>query len=602
MKSNCFIIFFSLIFLQANSQDAAYPDSLLKVLKQSTKEDSNRITNTLNLSYAMVYEKPDTSMKLADEALEMAKRIQWQKGIALSLREKGLVYYFQSDLLNAMDYSQQSLKEGVPLKNKLFDASVYNNIANIYADMGQREKAMDYYKKLLATSQEMKHTTYEMNAWINIGGIYLENANYPEALKNLQKGLAIAQSLQNTNIASLVYNDIGSVYKKTGDTEKAMEEYRMSMQLAKENNNKSATASAMNNMAQLYILAGKYDSANFYASQSLKYSIEIGSLQSQNEAHEVLSTVYEKQNKFQPALNEYKQFIAARDSLLNNEKKQEITRKEMKFEAEKKEAVLNAEHTAEIKQQKTVRNATIAGALILLCGAIFSFVFYKRKRDAVAKQEQAELKAEIGDIEMKALRAQMNPHFIFNSLNSISDYIAKNNTKLADEYLSKFAKLMRLILENSEKKEVLLAEDLKALELYMQLESLRMNNKFTYEIKVDDAIDKENTIVPPLILQPFVENSIWHGIAQKQGQGKIIVQIKKEGSMINCSVEDDGIGRKEAALNASASGNKKSLGMKITRERIDLLNKTKNSEAAVQLSDLQQGTKVEVMLPLQLSF
>ena len=247
----------------------------------------------------------------------------------------------------------------------------------------------------------------------------------------------------------------------------------------------------------------------------------------------------------------------------------------MQYQADKKAAVLKAENEARISQQRITRNAIIAGSIILLLGGMISFLFYKRKRDAVTRQNEAELKAEISETEMKALRSQMNPHFIFNSLNSISDYISKNNTAIADEYLTKFAKLMRLVLENSEQKEVPLASDLNALELYMQLEALRMKNKFTYEIIVDETIDQENTLVPPLILQPFVENSIWHGIAKKEGPGKIIVLIKKEGSMINCIVEDNGIGRPEikdvTALKDSTG--RRSLGMKITKERIDILNK-----------------------------
>jgi len=202
------------------------------------------------------------------------------------------------------------------------------------------------------------------------------------------------------------------------------------------------------------------------------------------------------------------------------------------------------------------------------------------------------------------LRAQMNPHFIFNSLNSISDYIAKNNTKAADEYLIKFAKLMRLILENSEQKTVSLAEDLEALELYMQLEALRLKNKFTYSIQVDDALDKHTTLVPPLILQPFVENSIWHGIAGKNGEGNIAITIKKDGDMINCMVEDNGIGRqgKNDASKLKDNSGKRSLGMKITKERIDIINKTKKTNAVVAVTDLEQGIRVEVRLPLELNF
>jgi LytS/YehU family sensor histidine kinase len=158
-----------------------------------------------------------------------------------------------------------------------------------------------------------------------------------------------------------------------------------------------------------------------------------------------------------------------------------------------------------------------------------------------------------------------------------------------------------MILENSEKKEIPLAQDLKALELYMQLESLRLNNKFSYEIKTDKEIDIDNTLIPPLLLQPFVENSIWHGIAKKEGNGRIVVQIKKENKMISCTIEDDGIGRSAAEISEPAL-EKKSLGMKITKSRIDILNRVKKSNASVELSDLSQGTKAQIKLPLELSF
>ena len=232
-----------------------------------------------------------------------------------------------------------------------------------------------------------------------------------------------------------------------------------------------------------------------------------------------------------------------------------------------------------------------------------SIIFYKIRKEALEKKKDAEFTAQVADTEMKALRAQMNPHFIFNSLNSINDYIDKNDTAKATLYTTRFAKLMRIILENSEQKEISLGEDLKALELYMQLERMRLQNKFTYEIKVDENIDRDNTLIPPLILQPFVENSIWHGLSKKQGEGKILIHIEKEGDMINCIVEDNGIGIPDSLTAAEPDIlNKKSFGMKITRARIDIINKLKKSNAAITMSGHEGGTKIEVKLPQALAF
>jgi LytS/YehU family sensor histidine kinase len=231
--------------------------------------------------------------------------------------------------------------------------------------------------------------------------------------------------------------------------------------------------------------------------------------------------------------------------------------------------------------------------------ALTGVFFYRKKKDAETKKKEAELKAEISNTEMKALRAQMNPHFIFNSLNSITDYIDKHQTQIASDFTAKFAKLMRMVLENSEHKEISLADDLKALELYMLLERFRLNNKFDYAIKVDESIDKDNTLVPPLILQPFVENSIWHGIAKKEGHGNICIYIKQQEDMISCVVEDDGIGISEKII---IDKENKSLGMRITSERIEVINKLKNTNASVHVRNKQKGVRAEVRLPLELSF
>lgn len=206
----------------------------------------------------------------------------------------------------------------------------------------------------------------------------------------------------------------------------------------------------------------------------------------------------------------------------------------------------------------------------------------------------------MADTENKVLHLQLNPHFIFNSLNSISDYISKHQTDKANYYLSKFAKMIREVLENSERPEIPIAEDIKLLETYIQLEALRLGNDLCYEISVDAGIDSEATLVPPLIAQPFVENSIWHGLSGLDRQARITIRVQKEDGMINYIVEDNGIGREQAGHKTPAG--RRSMGVGITRERIDIINKTRRTQASIEMYDLSAGTRVELRLPLELKY
>jgi LytS/YehU family sensor histidine kinase len=210
------------------------------------------------------------------------------------------------------------------------------------------------------------------------------------------------------------------------------------------------------------------------------------------------------------------------------------------------------------------------------------------------------------EVEMQALRAQMNPHFIFNCLNSINRYIVKSDQTTASLYLTKFAKLMRLILDNSNSKNVILTNELEALKLYIEMEALRFDKKFTYEIKIDGGMGADTIEVPPLIIQPYVENAIWHGLLHKEHNGHLSVRVSMvaEG-MLQCIIEDNGIGRVKAkALKSKTATSRKSLGMQLTESRLGLLNKHAELNASVEILDLENGdreaagTKVVLKIPV----
>jgi ligand-binding sensor domain-containing protein/putative methionine-R-sulfoxide reductase with GAF domain len=209
------------------------------------------------------------------------------------------------------------------------------------------------------------------------------------------------------------------------------------------------------------------------------------------------------------------------------------------------------------------------------------------------------------EVEMQALRAQMNPHFIFNCLNSINRYIVKSDQTTASLYLTKFAKLIRRILDNSNSKTVVLTNELDALKLYIEMEALRFDKKFTYEIKIESSFSTDSVQVPPLIIQPYVENAIWHGLLHKEQNGHLSIRVSMiSDTMLQCIIEDNGIGREKAKeLKSKTATSRKSLGMQLTENRLGLLNKHAELNASVEIIDLQQdteaaGTKVILKIPV----
>jgi ligand-binding sensor domain-containing protein len=229
-----------------------------------------------------------------------------------------------------------------------------------------------------------------------------------------------------------------------------------------------------------------------------------------------------------------------------------------------------------------------------------------RYRTSVIRQralKNSELNKTLLALKLKALRAQMNPHFTFNVLNSIQHFILGKDDESAYRYLSKFSKLMRTILDNSENSTIPLAEEIKALELYMELEAMRFENQFEYEIRISSAIDATSVQIPSMLIQPYVENAIKHGILPLKGGGRIIITISRENSFLKCVVEDNGIGRIKAGRPNNSRGHRP-MGTSLTKERLSVLNALNNSKLSEKIIDLMDadskacGTRVEIYIPV----
>lgn len=242
--------------------------------------------------------------------------------------------------------------------------------------------------------------------------------------------------------------------------------------------------------------------------------------------------------------------------------------------------------------------------LLILIAMVWGIIKWRESN----YKEKLSFEKRISEVEMNALRSQMNPHFIFNSLHAINKYVLDNDKLKASDYLSKFSKLMRMILENSREQEVTLQKDLEALKLYMQLETLRFQNRFQFIITTSESIDTENTLIAPLLIQPFVENAILHGIREKEN-GLIKIEITRVGNFLNCIIEDNGIGREHlVATETGESVKRKSLGMKITQERLQIIEQLKQVKTTIEITDLKDsenkpsGLRISLQLPFEEAF
>ena len=245
--------------------------------------------------------------------------------------------------------------------------------------------------------------------------------------------------------------------------------------------------------------------------------------------------------------------------------------------------------------------ATLLFALAI-CGVVYSAFKYRLNQIRTLHEIELE-RHKAAELEMQVLRAQMNPHFIFNSLSSINLFILENNKQQASEYLNKFSRLIALILQNSRESSIPLEEELEALQLYLTLESLRFENRFHFHVNVDDDIDTSLLKVPPLIIQPYAENSIWHGLMPKKGVGHLEIELYQENETLFCKITDDGIGRKKSSEIKKSNSRRKSLGMRITSDRIARLQNN-GTDDYITVIDLvlpdgsPGGTEVLLKIPV----
>lgn len=492
-------------------------------------------------------------------------------------------------------------------------------IAHDYQQIGQFDKAIAYYESANVILSKLQNEKSIADNLMQLGNT-CSKAGYDDrvlAFYEASRNIYLKLELMN-DIISVDYNEAVFRFGR-GEYSYPSRLYQKAMTFYKEISAFKQLGAVHNAIGDLY--AQMPDSARIsenigYAEVmkraesnyllALKYAEENGFGKEIQNAFQALAVYYDHTGQYRLALQNYKKYIQLEDSLYSVTAHDAMLRNEYTYLQRRKEEDARqvrekeiAQTTAEINNQRAQRNTfAVFGGLVVMASAGGYFLI-KRRRNAEREKAEAEYSLSLKETEMKALRAQMNPHFIFNSLNSISRFITSNELHEADRYLTRFARLMRLVLENSEHRSVPLKTDLQALELYLQLEIRRLGKPVNYTIRVDAEIDVEEVQIPPLILQPFVENSIWHGMSDIVEEGLIEIEIKTNGDLMHCLIRDNGKG---LSNQRPAEKGHQSMGMKITEARLEHLSTSGKGTSSVKVTPLERGVQVDVYLPLETSF
>lgn len=509
--------------------------------------------------------------------------------LSKSLNNLGNVYQKLGKMDDAINSYNQSLMYCRQMNDLVGEMDVLNNLAILYQLVGNIEKAITYYIKTLQFASSVGDEYFKGTLYYNLATAYLEQNEYSKAMKNCQMAYNLQYNLQYTYGLVATYTLYGNIHAAQNKNHAADTCFNLALELSEKFGYLEDQAIVLMHLGHANLESNKLTAAHAHFSEGLGIASQTNSPELCLEFHEYLYKIDSLQGDFNSAFRHLQNYHTLNNSLYSTTGRNMLEELEQKFELSRQE---------NISQAKKLKNSRKISLLIFACLliSIFTFVIIIQQIRLKARKKTALLSQE-------NLRSQINPHFIFNVLNSIHAYIQNNDIENSCVYLLKFSRLLRLTLDNSRTELTSIGSELEALRLYLELEVLRLNNRFEYSIHIDEEIDPIMFKIPPLILQPYVENSILHGIKNMEGKGKIDIQLRYKDEQIICSISDNGIGRRKSMKSAGKS-NRISHGTNITETRLKLLNSFYGKEMKINYSDLgnsntkQQGTKVEFNLPI----
>ncbi len=523
--------------------------------------------------------------------------------------EAGFDYNKKSDELI------KSVSNEFPNAYEDFYYTISTNMSRIYSTAGDYQSAINYLQVATKIFKANKSTEYSMS--LDIAGLFSEMGKYDSAMVYWVESSKDSFWFSNySNAIGFSHLVLGDIYLGNKQYDKAIEVYKKCYQifdtLGKYNYAGFGIMETTLGLAKAYNEMANYNTALQYAKQGTAIAQQRVLRPYMMKGYEVLSSVYHHLRNNDSAYKYLLKYNTIKDSIQNTQLLLRIYSYKKEAEDLKKQSQLmlldkdNKLKTAQLKQQTQFKNFLVIGlvGLLIIGFFIFGWLTLKRKNEKLNNEKiQTELQQRTIELEMQALRAQMNPHFIFNCLSSINRFILKNEGKTASSYLVRFSRLIRMVLINSQKPLITLEDELQMLTIYLDMERLRFKDSFDYGITFLNTVETGNIFIPPLLLQPFCENAIWHGLMHKEGHGRLNIEFSMKDNILHCTIADNGIGlEKSGEMKSKSAEKEKSLGLKITTERLALLNSQKGLHSFYKIENILDengniaGTKINLKI------
>ena len=587
---NCFKNWSLLFLLLLNGFVSAQSNSNVSEIQSQSNKLEGAIKNNDEKKQAEIYVfiadsyYNQSSFSKSEENLLKAKSIYEKtndkNGLAIVSRKLAQTQESQNKMGKAAANYQKAASYSMAKNQETTNRNDYARVAS--KSLIKKEKAVQENISLNETAENKDDLAKD---YTNLADINVQQNNIPKAAENLGNAYEISRNSLPSQ-ALIINQKMTDLYMDNKNFDKAIEVKKKVLKEDFVKDNSQEKVNQIQQLADIYLQKNDIEKAVDLYKNAYQISLEKGHTLEAHKSVKILDSLYQNSGNTDASLNLYRDFLNKLPPLVKNDRS--LVDAKIVEETEGKIALLEKEKrlNEELMRKKNIFNYSLIATLIILSGLVF-FIFRTLKKVQVKNKK----------IELQSLRREMNPHFIFNSLNSVNQFIATNNELEANQYLTKFSKLMRGVMENSTEDFIPFSQELDLLQNYLSLEKTRFTDKFNFDISVDENLNQQNLLIPGMLIQPFLENAIWHGLRYRTEKGFLKLHFKKENQYLKIAIKDNGIGIEESKKQKTIhQKNREGRGMKNTLERIKLLNDLYKKNIRCSIKDSDNGVLVEIVM------